>query len=86
MRYYRLQKKGIQLTVVSSSPSSYAQQVAQHFGRSFDVIVFYHDTTKHKPHPASFIEAINRFKITALNQINVDFDRIDFRILFTFNL
>ena len=54
---------GIKLAIVSSSPSSYVQRVVQHFGWSFDVVVCYHDTTKHKPHPAPLIEAVNRLKI-----------------------
>lgn len=54
---------GIKLAIVSSSPSSYVQRVVQHFGWSFDVMVCYHDTNKHKPHPAPFIEAANQLKI-----------------------
>jgi HAD superfamily hydrolase (TIGR01662 family) len=57
--------RGINLAIVSSSPSSYVQRVVRHFGWSFDVIVCYHDTTQHKPHPAPFIEVVNRLKITA---------------------
>jgi len=53
----------IKLAIVSSSPSSYVQRVMQHLGWSFDDIVCYHDTTKHKPHPAPLIEAANRLKI-----------------------
>lgn len=57
--------KGIKLAIVSSSPSSYVQRVMRHFGWSFDVMVCYHDTNRHKPHPAPFIEAANRLKIAA---------------------
>lgn len=60
-------RNGIKLAIVSSAPSSYVRRVVQHFGWSFDVIVCYHDTTKHKPHPAPFIEAANRLKIAIKN-------------------
>jgi HAD superfamily hydrolase (TIGR01662 family) len=56
---------GIKLAIVSSSPSSYVQRVVRQFGWSFDFTVCYHDTTQHKPHPAPFIEAVNRLKIAA---------------------
>ncbi len=55
--------RDVKLAIVSSSPSSYVKRVVQHFGWSFDVIVCYHDTTKHKPHPEPLIEAANRLKI-----------------------
>ena len=43
--------KGIKISIVSSSPSSYANRVIRHFGWDFDATVCYHDTTLHKPHP-----------------------------------
>ncbi len=55
--------KGIKLAIISSSPSSYVRRVVQHFGWSFDVMVCYHNTIQHKPHPAPFIEAASRLKI-----------------------
>jgi HAD superfamily hydrolase (TIGR01549 family) len=56
---------GIKLAIVSSSPSSYVQRVVRQLGWSFDFTICYHDTTQHKPHPAPFIEAVNRLKIAA---------------------
>ncbi len=55
--------KGVKISIVSSSPSSYVHRVVRHFGWEFDVMVCYHDTTLHKPHPAPFIEAAHRLKI-----------------------
>ena len=55
--------KGIKISIVSSSPSSYANRVIRHFGWDFDATVCYHDTTLHKPHPAPFIEAARRLNI-----------------------
>ena len=57
--------KGVKLAIVSSAPSSYVRKVVRHFGWSFDVIVCYHDTAQHKPHPAPFIEAANRLNVIA---------------------
>ena len=62
-----VESKGIKLGLVTSSPSSYAQRVVRHFGWSFDVMVCYHDTSQHKPHPEPFLEAANRLKIPAQN-------------------
>ena len=59
-----IKSKGIKLAIVTSSPSSYAQRVVRHFGWSFDVMVCYHDTTQHKPHPAPFLEAANLLNIS----------------------
>jgi len=56
-------KKDIKLAIVSSSPSSYVSRVTQHFKWSFDAIVCYHDTTLHKPHPAPFLEALDRLMV-----------------------
>ena len=39
------------------------KRVVQHFWWLFDIIVCYHDTIKHKPHHAPFIEVANRLKI-----------------------
>lgn len=55
--------KGIKISIVSSSPSSYVNRVIRHFGWNFDATVCYHDTSSHKPHPAPFIEAAHRLKI-----------------------
>ena len=57
--------RGIKLAIVSSAPSSYVRRVVWHFGWSFDTMVCYHDTAQHKPHPAPFVEAANRLRITA---------------------
>ena len=58
-----IKDKGIKISIVSSSPSSYANRVIQYFGWDFDATVCYHDTTSHKPHSAPFIEAARRLKI-----------------------
>ena len=57
----------VKLAIVSLAPSSYVRRVVQHFGWSFDIMVCYHDTTQHKPHPEPFIEAANRLNIIAKN-------------------
>lgn len=58
-----MKDKSIKVSIVTSSPSSYANRVIRHFGWDFDATVCYHDTTSHKPHPAPFVEAARRLKI-----------------------
>ena len=55
-------EKEIKLAIVSSSPSCYVQQILRHFNWSFDEVVCYHDSAKHKPDPEPFIEVLNRLK------------------------
>jgi len=59
-----VKNKGIKISIVTSSPSSYALRVVRHFGWEFDAMVCYHDTTLHKPHPVPFIEVASRLKIS----------------------
>jgi HAD superfamily hydrolase (TIGR01509 family) len=56
--YQRLIDKGIKMALVSSSPKTYCTRVLNHFGLSFDVIVAYHDTSNHKPHPQPYLKAM----------------------------
>jgi HAD superfamily hydrolase (TIGR01549 family) len=55
--------KNIKISIVSSSPLSYVHRVILHFRWEFDIMVSYHDTALHKPHPEPFIEASHRLKI-----------------------
>jgi len=67
----------IKLSIVSAGPSSYVQRVVRHFGWSFDVIVCYHDTIQHKPHPAPLIEAADRLNVEVKDCWAVGDDPID---------
>ena len=50
--------KGIKFALVSASPKKYCQMVLSHFDLKFEIIVGYHDTVKHKPHPDPYLKAI----------------------------
>jgi HAD superfamily hydrolase (TIGR01549 family) len=49
--------------VVTSSPRSYAEKVLEYHSLSTEVLVAYHDTSYHKPHPAPFIMACQKLGI-----------------------
>lgn len=55
-----LDEQGRLLGVVTSSPRPYCERVLGHLGLNPDVAVCYHDTTRHKPHPAPLLEATRR--------------------------
>src|SRR5665648_1255406 len=44
-----VKNRSIKTSIVTSSPSSYANRVIRHFGWDFDATICYHDTTSHKP-------------------------------------
>lgn len=50
--------KSIKTAIVTSSPKAYAERVVQHFNWKFDIIIGYHDTAMHKPHPDPILKAI----------------------------
>ena len=47
-----ISRMNIPWAVVTSSPESYCRPVLEFLGLKPDVTVCYHDTNKHKPHPA----------------------------------
>jgi phosphoglycolate phosphatase-like HAD superfamily hydrolase len=49
--------------VVTSSPRDYAESVLHYHDIDLPVIIAYHDTQMHKPHPEPFIAAFKRFGI-----------------------
>lgn len=55
-----LRKKGIKVAVVTSSPSTYAKKVLEHFMIEVDVLVCYHDTKLRKPNPDPINHAIQK--------------------------
>jgi len=44
--------------VVTSSPRPYCERVLDHLGLDPQVTVCYHDTVRHKPHPAPLLKAM----------------------------
>ena len=46
-----LRNRGSKLAIVTSSVSYYAETLLAFHGIEYDVLIAYHDTTRHKPHP-----------------------------------
>jgi predicted amidophosphoribosyltransferase len=59
-----LKEAGLRVGVVTSLPSFYAERHLERFGIPCDVLVAYHDTSEHKPHPAPLTEALSRLGMT----------------------
>ena len=54
-----LRAAGIPVCVVTSSPRSYTEKVVDAHGLHLPSFVCYHDTAKHKPHPAPYLRAMS---------------------------
>lgn len=50
---------GMNIAIVTSSPSVYCKKVVEHFEIPIDILVCYHDTRNHKPHPEPISRAIH---------------------------
>jgi HAD superfamily hydrolase (TIGR01549 family) len=59
-----LKRNQIKTAIVTSSPSSYCSRVVEHFGINVDVMVCYHDTNNHKPHPEPILKAISLLEVS----------------------
>lgn len=66
-----LKAVGVKIAIVTSSPKPYSEKIIQHFQWHVDVIVAYHDTKEHKPHPAPILEALNRLAVKSSEVISV---------------
>lgn len=60
-----LLERKIAIGVVTSSVSFYAEKMLRHHDIHYDVLVAYHDTVLHKPHPEPFLCALNKLKLEA---------------------
>lgn len=56
----QLRLAGCTIGVVTSSPRSYCQRILNYRDLSPEVNVCFHDTSRHKPHPAPLLEALRR--------------------------
>jgi HAD superfamily hydrolase (TIGR01549 family) len=66
-----LQNNKIPLAIVTSSPKSYCRKIVDHNGWKFDTIVAYHDTSRHKPHPAPILAAIQNLSAKKNNVVSI---------------
>ena len=51
-------KGRVPLGIVTSSPRTYCSRIIEHNGWEIEIVVCYHDTKKHKPHPDPILKAI----------------------------
>lgn len=66
-----LRSAGYRVGVVTSSPSAYASAVLEAHGFVPDVLVAYHDTQQHKPHPAPLLLACARLGVVPTQAVYV---------------
>ncbi|MGM9508786.1 HAD family hydrolase [Larkinella sp. GY13] len=55
-----IRDQGIKVCIVTTSPSIYCQKVLDHWKIPYDSMVCYHDVKYRKPHPESFIKALEK--------------------------
>jgi DNA processing protein len=60
-----IREKGINVCIVTSSPSIYCGKVLGHFGIPHDFKVCYHDTERRKPDPQPFEKALSQMGLNA---------------------
>jgi beta-phosphoglucomutase-like phosphatase (HAD superfamily) len=56
----QLRRDGRRIAVVTSSVSFYAEAALKRFAIEYDTLVAWHDTTRHKPGPEPYLEALRR--------------------------
>lgn len=66
-----LHNKGEKICVVTSSPRTYCERVLQQFNLCADLIVSYHDTRMHKPHPEPIQRAIELMGVSPDEVISI---------------
>jgi HAD superfamily hydrolase (TIGR01549 family) len=72
-----LQRKGIAVAVVTTSPERYAKSLLNTLKIKPDALVTYRDTKKHKPDPDPLQEALRRLEIDPEDAVHVGDDLID---------
>jgi len=72
-----VQAAGIQVGVVTRSPSTYAEAMLHHHGIGYDALVAYHDTTHQKPHPEPVLLCLRRLEATVSGSLGVGDDPTD---------
>lgn len=53
-------REAVQLGAITSSPRKYAELLVAHHELSIPVLVAYHDTSRHKPHPEPILAALKK--------------------------
>jgi HAD superfamily hydrolase (TIGR01509 family) len=71
-----LRKRGLQIGIVTTSVSYYAEALCRHHKFQYDTLVCYHDA-KPKPAPDSFLLALKRFQLDPSQAIGIGDDLPD---------
>ncbi len=72
-----LQKNGIKVAIVTSSPKPYCTKVLKHFNIKDVETVCYHDTYMHKPHPEPIIKLLELMKVNSEDAFSIGDDDKD---------
>ncbi len=64
-------------TLVSSSPRSYCEKVISFHNWSFDFMICYHDTNRHKPDPEPMLKAVEYMGFLKSNILSIGDKDID---------
>ncbi len=66
-----LMERNVPIGVVTSSPRPYCTRVLAHIGWKVPVVVAYHDTARHKPHPDPILRAIELGAVAPADAVHV---------------
>jgi HAD superfamily hydrolase (TIGR01549 family) len=66
-----LKEQNVKIGIITNSPSKYANKIIQTFNIHCDLIIGYHDVSKRKPNPESFIKFLNAFELNPKECISV---------------
>ena len=67
---YMISKHNIPVAIVSTSPSTYVQNVVKHFNIPVNHIIGYHDAKPHKPAPQPMLIALEKLGCSAEQAIS----------------
>ncbi len=72
-----LQSKEYNISIVTTSPGSYAKRVLSHFGFPTMNLIAFHDVSKRKPHPEAIIKAMAAAGELVINTVSFGDRKID---------
>lgn len=72
-----LNSNNIAVIIITTSPSSYCTRIVNHFGWKTTGHICYHDVSRRKPHPESFLKAIKDYNLDISKTISAGDRDID---------
>lgn len=64
-------KPNYKIGIVTSSPSKYALKVISHHNLDIPLLIAYHDTQNHKPHPQPILKGIEKLSLNPSEVISI---------------